>query len=453
VRKVATFWMHADQARLQTGLSDKVPPTQFEAEFKQHERVHALSMARSICVYALALNVMYAPIASLVVALHPVVTAVLLRERIALTLLCVAYLAALHVAPKWSQLWRLPYVLGWCLALSVGIAAGRLAEIEHYWYFAIYMTPVVSAVVAGNLIARAAFAASLVVCAHVGFLWQFHRSLSHEYWLHGVQLFVTAACAGVAAGQEAHRHLRINFDLGIRVQHQAAELYAQRSQLADEVETRTAELRHLAERADGLLEEERRRMARELHDGLGQELVALQLQLAVATNQATATGATAAQAALSTMHKNISRAQEGLRRVLSSLRPRVLELQGLPGALRSLADEVRSDELEVTVHIALKSAISESAELAVYRIVQEALSNAAHHANASIVDVTLQGEAGEVLATIEDNGSGIHLNDGTGYGLLNMRERATAIGGKLVIVPSHGGQGTRIELRLPKVAA
>ncbi len=199
-------------------------------------------------------------------------------------------------------------------------------------------------------------------------------------------------------------------------------------------------------------EEERQRIARELHDETAQNLSALVLRLQMARRT---DDPDTRDRHLRELHEDLHRASDGVRRILRGLRPPLLEDSGLVPALRShvksvLADsplELSFDAVEVDHHL------SSDARLALYRIVQEALSNVSRHAQASRVHIRLSEDDGVVTLDIEDDGIGFDPrrpdpSGGRGLGILGLMERAAIIGG-VARVESTPGEGTRVSVRVP----
>jgi two-component system sensor histidine kinase UhpB len=213
-----------------------------------------------------------------------------------------------------------------------------------------------------------------------------------------------------------------------------------------------AALRLLATRHQDVREEERTRIAREIHDSLGQALTALKLQLAAAR-----TAATDADAALATRLRDIAQMVDDLvksvRRIASELRPPILDHLGLPAALDWLARDFAHRTglaCKATLH-PIDAAISGEHATALFRIVQEALTNVSRHAEATAVDLELSMTGDCVALEISDNGRGITetIANGPGsLGILGMRERAASLGGVLEVAPRIEG-GTRVSAWFP----
>jgi signal transduction histidine kinase len=224
----------------------------------------------------------------------------------------------------------------------------------------------------------------------------------------------------------------------------------------------TADLQRSRERIVTAREEERRRLRRDLHDGLGAQLAALAIQ-AGALRATIARDPAAAEEQAADLRLELKSAVADIRRLVHGLRPPALDELGLLAALRQRAasygaggiyqtaagERVGDPSLVVTVLAPddmppLPAAI----EVAVYRIVDEALANVVAHAAARSCVLRLE-TADELRLTVEDDGIGIAADRIAGVGLLSMRERAEELGGSFVIERRVDGQGTRLLVSLP----
>ncbi len=215
------------------------------------------------------------------------------------------------------------------------------------------------------------------------------------------------------------------------------------------------ERRRLREFGAGSLraaEEERARIARELHDDTVQRLAALLVQLRVARRSE---DPEKRDRLLQDLRNGIHAAAESVRQIARGLRPPALEEAGVVPAIRSHVRSLQEAScLNVDLQVqAVERLPSLDAELALYRIVQEALSNVVRHAQATRVRISIAQEGGRVVATVEDDGRGFSIADlgragGFRLGLLGMHERARSVGGSLAI-ESAPGRGTRVRVEIP----
>ena len=224
-----------------------------------------------------------------------------------------------------------------------------------------------------------------------------------------------------------------------------------RKRAEEQLHANRAALRLLATRHQDVREEERTRIAREIHDSLGQALTALKLQLAAA--QTEAGEAPALGARLRETAQMVDDLVKRVRRIASDLRPPILDHLGLPAALEWLAqDFARRTGIACTAtQHPMNAGISDELATALFRIVQEALTNVSRHAQGTAVKLELGIEGDCVVLQITDNGRGITESVASGpgsLGILGMRERAAALGGVLEVVPRAEG-GTRVAAWFP----
>jgi len=216
-------------------------------------------------------------------------------------------------------------------------------------------------------------------------------------------------------------------------------------------------LRDLSARLSEVEETERKRLARELHDLVGQNLTALCINLSVIRN---AIPAVTLQPAYSRLNESLVMVQDtiaSIRNVMMKLRPSALDDFGLTAAIRWYGELFsRRTGLTITVHAEeILPRLPARIENNLFRIFQEALTNVLKHANASEVTVSTEEDNSNVRMTIHDNGIGFDTScgettpRGKGWGLVMMTERATAAGGSLSI-ESRSGQGTRITVEVKR---
>jgi two-component system sensor histidine kinase UhpB len=207
------------------------------------------------------------------------------------------------------------------------------------------------------------------------------------------------------------------------------------------------ERRDTRSRALGTQEEQRRLVARELHDEVGQGLTALLLRLQEAVDAAPPDLQPQLRDAQALARERL----EAIRRLARDLRPAVLDQLGIAYALHMLADFVEAEagfRCRRDIDVDLPRPAPDT-ELALYRIAQEALTNVVRHADASSVVIEFhQSEEGPLVLVVEDDGRGLpagaQLGDG---GLQGMRDRAFAIDATLRVEPASGSTGTRVSVR------
>jgi signal transduction histidine kinase len=194
-------------------------------------------------------------------------------------------------------------------------------------------------------------------------------------------------------------------------------------------------------------EEERRRLRRDLHDGLGPRLAAQTLKIGSARSLYPQDPA-AADALLAGLESDIEAALTDIRRLVYDLRPPALDELGLVGAVREAAAQYGENGLSTSIQAPERLPLLPAAvEVAAYRIVQEALTNVVRHARAGSCLVRLS--PGDVLELeITDDGVGLPADRRAGVGLSSMRERAAELGGTCVIEPAPS-RGARVLARLP----
>ena len=209
-------------------------------------------------------------------------------------------------------------------------------------------------------------------------------------------------------------------------------------------------------------ERERTRWAREIHDETVQGLGALRLKLA---NARDLDEREALSSAVDAVLEGLGDEIDGLRHLITELRPAALDDLGLAAALQALARRMQAiDGLDVQTEIELGpehddgKRLDPELESTIYRVVQEALTNVSRHAQATHALVRVSERDGAVRASVTDDGRGLPEADRLGprgdgleggFGMSGMRERAELVGGELELVPAPGGQGTVMRLSVP----
>jgi signal transduction histidine kinase len=263
-------------------------------------------------------------------------------------------------------------------------------------------------------------------------------SMQRQVWtVFGVALAISLAIAGLASGHAT------------RLEHRLTEQRAREARVS-------ADLQRLSARQVQGQEEEQRRIARELHDDVGQALSAVKVELAVAARRMERQYG--AHGVLADAQSSADRALRSVRDLTHLLHPSALEDLGLVAAVDAqVADFRRRHRIDVRfVHEGLDRRQIAEIERALYRIVQETLTNIARHSRATSGLVHLRGDSDRVRVVIEDDGVGFDAADAErpgrrrGLGLLGIRERVAQLGGEVRISSAWAG-GTRIEIEVPRI--
>jgi two-component system sensor histidine kinase NreB len=192
-------------------------------------------------------------------------------------------------------------------------------------------------------------------------------------------------------------------------------------------------------------EDERKRISRELHDGIGQSLFTLLIQLDRLIGEHDQI------TELSALRGDVSGIMEDIRGLAWELRPSVLDDLGVGPAIRTYVDNYSQHfGIQLKLENQLKSRLGIMKETAIYRVIQEALTNIAKYAEVAEAEVTLKEHLDEVEVIVIDRGQGFNTERiGRGVGLFSMEERARSVGGNLELV-SVPGQGTTVRFVVPK---
>jgi len=277
-----------------------------------------------------------------------------------------------------------------------------------------------------------------------------YKLLAEEQtWVSEVSVFITSA---VLLSQLALcyflllRYLRQRREAEMRL----AQLNAR---LEEEVVERTMELRDLSRHLMTAREDEKARIARELHDEIGSSLTAVNMDLIAVRQRLGEDSALAAR--LLRAAGSLRSTVEAMRRIIEDLRPTLLEGLGLREAVRAWAKDY-AERIGVPLTIDIPEELPPlpaGSPIGVFRIVQEALTNALRHAKASSIRLTIRAEEGNLVLEIVDDGVGITPRTGADkrspHGLLGIRERANAMGGSCTIGRGPGGKGTEVRVSVP----
>jgi signal transduction histidine kinase len=218
--------------------------------------------------------------------------------------------------------------------------------------------------------------------------------------------------------------------------------------LRDRIESNQSEFSRLARSVYRVQEEERRRIAREMHDGIGQNLTVLMHRIRAAAEQRDDDSIATLHGALELCERTLADTRELCR----ILRPQILDDLGLTAALHSLVQHLsESAGLQVDVEVADVSELDGDVQMLVYRLAQESLTNILRHARARSAQVKVSRRPGVVQLLVSDDGDGFDPTDGTrpnGSGLGGMRERVKLFGG-IFDIDSRPGEGCRVRAAIP----
>jgi signal transduction histidine kinase len=256
--------------------------------------------------------------------------------------------------------------------------------------------------------------------------------------------------------------VQVYSELEQRVQARTEQLTQANAQLGEEIRhheyaerllrASREEISRLSARLESIREEERKRMSREIHEGIGQQLSALNMDLAILRSKASQAGSDW-DPRFESLSAQVHSLIRSVRTMAADLRPSILDDFGLPAAVEWQLEDFRRRTGVAAQFILEGAGGSEDGRraTAIFRILQEALSNVARHAAAPQVTVTLCREGGDLVLRVADTGRGFNCAgplDGRSFGLLAMQERARQLGGQLLIA-SQPGQGTTITARIP----
>ncbi len=252
----------------------------------------------------------------------------------------------------------------------------------------------------------------------------------------------------------ASREIRLLYSLA-----EKSSIALANAHLYDSLLSRERELEMLSGARVKAQEEERRRIAREIHDSLGQMLTAIKFNVEI-LEDATNLQAEEDRKRITEIKSLLDNAMAEAREISYNLMPSVLVDFGLVPAVQFLVEQFsKSSHLNVHIHVSgVENRLDPSIEVGLYRIAQEALTNITKHAEATTVNIQLLGDSKSIRLTVEDDGKGFLINrleprkdQRHGMGLVSMRERAASFNG-LFMLDSRPGRGTEIIVEIPHMA-
>lgn len=351
------------------------------------------------------------------------------------------------VGPRLVSLYRFAVpLLGLTIAAEVGWAGacmGVASRGDPSWFGFFYLAPLFTVPLLAPLRQRVVVAAGVSTVA-----WgAFHLAVPSLAPITvatatSASQLVFATLIAIALGHWVYEALENQFMLRGRLESKRVVLQELAATLEARVAAQGADLLALSQQAQRARVEERRRIGRDLHDDLGQELTALALLVENLADD----GADA----VPPLRAVVTRARESLSRLLDGVRPRLLDELGFEDAARELLRErceASGLRWSVRVHHVSRS-VGRSQALTLFRVLQEALHNVVRHAEASEVRLAVLQEADMLVLELADDGVGVRLGAHAGRGLSIIRERCAELGGDAVW-SSPNGHGTTLRARLP----
>lgn len=337
------------------------------------------------------------------------------------------------------------------IMLTLGDALGSLGEAGVVWFADANVGILTLILLPVSLRVRMVVMVANALALFAGFF-LFHRENLAGALAPGQMSFLLFTTVfSVVMGDVFYRTIRRGFfqqRLLARSQNEVSTLNAE---LASRVEDQTRELRTLAVYLERAQETERRRLSRELHDELGQDLTAMRYTLAL-LEQRYATQPTAIGALLDQLFSLLQRTTFTTRNIMTGLRPRVLDDLGLEAATRWLGGQIFNSSgvpCELDIAPGVDRYVSPDTRVAFFRLIQEATTNALKHGAPSGLWVRLKVFEPWVEVEVEDDGRGfVPDRTGGGFGLIGMRERVRAVAGNLE-VRSEPGKGTVVWAQIP----
>ncbi|HEX4459162.1 MAG TPA: sensor histidine kinase [Polyangia bacterium] len=344
------------------------------------------------------------------------------------------------------------FILGLCgasILFAIGWFLGKLGNPDQPWDHLAYPALFFSVLAPVRLGHRFLLVGALTFALLTGFVWSFPLHFHAPMCGLLISFMVSLAFMVVAVGNLSFKVLRQSFYQSMALEGASHQLADANEQLEARVRAQTHDLRRLAQHLEHAREEERTRIARELHDELGQQLTALNLTLAL-TQQRVTEGPQRIRANLSELESLLKRTHATVRQLVTELRPLPFDQLGLPEAIEWLARQTEQRaQIRCKVVSEKLDGLSAAVSTAAFRVVQEALTNVARHARCKSVEIVAVVRDGQLMLSISDDGVGLPpLARPTGFGLIGIRERVANLSGRLELRERPGG-GTTVAVSVP----
>ena len=435
-------------AAIRSWLADTAPNAAARKAFAEHTRQQTVVYFRWLGLAIAAAALLWWPTDWVVYADEPKTRWAMGVFRVTLIVVTVGLAYTLPYINWFRQ--RAQQVAVACTLLDLSFAGWMAAEAGHgdpFWLTFGYAAPLFAVLLLLPLRGRAVATLSSVGAFYIAWLAHPGTTIDAPNAVAVLSFMVFCALISIGIGHSLYVLLRRDFHLRRQVERQRASL----SKLADHLESRVAEqmrsLQKMHHRAQHIRAEQRVELARDLHDGLGQELTSLRLLVGIGHHLGPEEDTAEL---LAELDGQVARVQQSLRRVLRALRPQQLDELGLPEALSELAGQLaRRSGLAITLTRSddLPEILPTDLSVTLYRIAQEGLNNALRHARARKVTLRLETGPGTLILRVQDDGIGIPTARLlTGMGTLGIVERAEALGGE---VRWHQQDGTCLTVTLP----
>jgi signal transduction histidine kinase len=338
------------------------------------------------------------------------------------------------------------------IAVVVGATLGGVSASAPSLFHTMYLLPPVTYSLFFPLGLRIGATLLITSAGFAGYFLPHPEMWGHPLLGNDVSVMLASVVISLCVGHAIYHLSHVTFFQQREIESRARELEELSGSLARRIEERTADLRQLAVHVENLRETERKAISLELHDELGQLLTAMHFEVEVARNLAT-TDVAALSKQLASLDGILDRTMETTRRILTRLRPRVLDDLGLSAAVEWLVEDTRRHaRLEISLRIIPRDIdVGPDGDIALFRVLQESLTNVIRHAEATRVTVELIADERDVTLSVVDDGKGLPPGGARrvgSFGVLGMTERLMGLGGTFEIAPRPGG-GTQLRATLP----